>query len=436
MNTLTLASIQSFFQNSVVQAALLAGFLGLLIGWLIARLQAQRIINELSVENARLETEVDGEARHHHKQLEQLQSARESFSAHFSVLSQKALRQNSHQFLNLAEQNLKHHQTQAQSELKQRQQAIDNMVQPIREALSKTEQQILHIEKERKAAYSALSQQLETMAQSEVGLRQETHNLINALKRPDVRGRWGEISLKRLVELAGMIEYCDFTEQAHTATEDGGALRPDMVVRMPDHRELIIDAKTPLDGYLTAMDAENNELKITALQRHAKNLRERVRSLAGKSYWAQFKRSPDFVVLFVPGDQFLSAALEQDPQLLEDALNQKVVLATPSTLIALLRAVAFGWKQSVFSENAEIIRDLGEDLYKRIATLTEHFFKLGKSLNSSVDNYNKTLGSLEKQLLPGARKMAELGIQTKKETADLNPVEQTARSPSISDDSD
>jgi len=435
MNTLTLDSIQSYFQHPVVQAALLAGFLGLLLGWLIARLRAQKVINELSVENARLETEVDGEARHHHEQLEQLKSAREAFSEHFAALSQAALRQNSSQFLSLAEQNLKHHQTQAQSELQQRQQAIDNLVKPIREALSKTEQQIINIEKERKAAYSALSQQLETMAQNEIGLRQETQNLINALKRPDVRGRWGEMSLKRLAELAGMIEFCDFSEQAHTATEDG-SLRPDMIVRMPDHRELIIDAKTPLDGYIAAMDAENEDAKLTALKRHSKNVRERVRTLAGKNYWAQFKHSPDFVVLFVPGDQFLSGALEQDPQLLEDALGQKVVLATPSTLIALLRAVAFGWKQSVFSENAEKIRDLGEDLYKRIATLTEHFFKLGKSLNSSVENYNKTLGSLERQLLPGARKMAELGIQTKKETADLNPVEQSARPPSISDNSD
>lgn len=431
----TTQSLQQLINHPVVQAATLAAILGLVIGWLIAHLRAQKIINELSVENVRLETEIDGELRHHDEQLEQLKSAREAFSEHFAALSQAALRQNSSQFLSLAEQNLKHHQTQAQSELKQRQQAIDNMVQPIREALNKTEQQIVNIEKERKAAYSALSQQLETLAQNEIGLRQETHNLINALKRPDVRGRWGEMSLKRLAELAGMIEYCDFTEQAHTEAE-GGALRPDMVVRMPDHRELIIDAKTPLDGYLAAMDAENNELRLTALKRHAKNVRERVRTLAAKNYWAQFKHSPDFVVLFVPGDQFLTGALEQDPQLLEDALGQKVVLATPSTLIALLRAVAFGWRQSVFSENAEKIRDLGEDLYKRIATLTEHFFRLGKSLNSSVEHYNKTLGSLERQLLPGARKMAELGIQTKKETASLNPVEQTARPPSMDNEPD
>ncbi len=428
-----LEALQNFFLNPLVQAAILAGLLGLFIGWMIARLHAQKVINKLSVENARLETEVEGEARHHQEQLEQLKAARESFSQHFAALSQAALQQNSRQFLSLAEQNLKHHQTRAEAELQQRQQAIDNLVQPIREALKKTEQQILQIEKERKAAYSALSQQLETLAQNEIGLRQETHNLINALKRPDVRGRWGEMSLKRLAELAGMIEYCDFTEQAHTATEDG-ALRPDMIVRMPDHRELIIDAKTPLDGYIAAMDADSEEAKATALQRHAKNVRERVRTLAGKNYWAQFKHSPDFVVLFVPGDQFLAGALEQDPRLLEDALGQKVVLATPSTLIALLRAVAFGWKQSVFSENAEKIRDLGEDLYKRIATLTEHFVRLGKSLNASVENYNRTLGSLERQLLPGARKMAELGIQTKKETADINPVEQTARPPSIADD--
>jgi len=420
--------VPSFISAPIFLTALVSAILGLLIGYLLARLKGQHEIQSLGIQNARLETELEGDEEHYEEQLALLHDARDSLTHHFAALSQQALKQNSSLFLKLAGQNLKLQQHRASSELESRQQSIDSMLTPIKEALERTEKQIRHIEEERKTAYGALSQQIETLMRSEMDLRGETHNLIHALKRPDVRGRWGEMTLKRLAELAGMVEFCDFDEQAKTDSAEN-QLRPDMIVRMPDQRELIIDAKAPLDGYLAAIDADTDKEKQAALERHARNLRERMKALAGKTYWAQFKRSPDFVVLFVPGDQFLSAALSLDPQLMEDAMKNHIILATPSSLMALLRAVAFGWRQSVFSENAEKIRDLGEELYRRIATLTEHFQKLGKSINNSVEHYNKTLGSLERQLLPGAKRMTELGIQEKKSTAELTPIEQSTRPP-------
>lgn len=420
------------FITPTLQTILLSGGLGILIGYLIARLLAQQQIQQLSVDKARLETELEGDQEHYENQLALLHEARDSLTQHFAVLSQKALRQNNSLFLRLADQNLKLQQHRANSEIDKRHQAIDNLITPIKDALNRTEKQIQDIEKERQKSFGALSEQLQSLNTSELNLRSETQNLVNALKRPDVRGRWGEMTLKRLVELAGMVEYCDFDEQVK-AHNDGNLLRPDMIVRMPDHRELIIDAKAPLDGYLSAIDAVTDDDKLTAMKRHARNLRERMKSLAGKSYWSQFKNSPDFVILFLPGDQFLSAALEQDAQLMEDSMKHNVVLATPSSLMALLRAVAFGWKQSVFSENAETIRHIGEDLYQRIATLTEHFEKLGRNLSNSVECYNKTLGSLERQLLPGARKMTELGIQQKKKIVATTPIEQTVRAPTSKD---
>ena len=410
----------------VTQGIILAGSLGILIGYLVARLRAQREIQQLHIELARLETEQENDAEHYEEQLKLLHEARDSLTRHFAVLSHKALKQNNSLFLQLANQNLKLQQHRVQNELERKQQAVDALISPIHEALQRTEQQIRQIEKERQRSFGELASQVRKLAESETRLQAETQNLIQALKRPDVRGRWGEMTLKRLVELAGMVEYADFDEQV--SNSDGEQrLRPDMVIRMPDHRELIVDAKTPLAAYLEAIDASNDEQRKRALQQHARNLRQRMKELAAKRYWAQFDKSPDFIVLFVPGDQFLTAALEYDPDLLEDSLHNNVVLTTPASLIAMLRAVAFGWRQARFSQSAEEIRELGETLYHRISTLTEHFSRLGQSLNSSVEHFNRTVGSLEKQLIPSARKMYELGISTKKNPTTLAPVDKTAR---------
>ena len=324
----------------------------------------------------------------------------------------------------------------AQGDLEQREKAVENMVKPIREALEKTEHQMRDIEKDRKEAYGSLSKHLETMAEAHKTLQGETRNLVQALRRPEVRGQWGEMTLKRLAELAGMVEHCDFFEQEQVRDEDGAALRPDMVVRMPDGRDIIVDAKTPLDAYLSAAEASDDETRQKELQRHARKVRERVKELSAKAYWQQFKNTPDFVVLFIPGDQFLGAALDIDRKLLEDALADKVILATPTSFVALLRAVGYGWRQQSLAENAEHIRTVGEELYGRLATFGDYLSKLGRSLDSSVNHFNKAVGSFDTRILPSARKFTEMGIHAKKEIPPSEQVEKAARTVLTNTDED
>jgi DNA recombination protein RmuC len=269
---------------------------------------------------------------------------------------------------------------------------------------------------------------MELLAVGQSQLSRETRNLVTALRRPDVRGQWGEMTLKRLVELSGMTEHVDFNLQHHQQT-DSGAIRPDMIVHMPEQRDIIVDVKTPLDAYLAAVEAQDDEERSSQLRRHAQLVGARIRELASKSYWSQFERSPDFVVLFLPGDQFLAAALQESPGLIDDALRQNVMLATPTSLVALLKAVAYGWKQTVLADNAAQIRRLGEDVYKRLAVFGEHLGRLGKSLGSSVDSFNKAVGSLEQQVLPAARRFPELGLRVGRELEPIEPVANLARTP-------
>ncbi len=391
---------------------------GLLIG--LARVADKR------ASIAALETELEGERQRSAERLATIEQARRQLGESFEALSTRALRHNSEQFLRLAQENLKQYQVQAQADLTQKEKAIEGLVGPIRETLEKTERQIRQMETERKEAEGSLRAYLEGMTRTQQQLEVETRKLVQALRRPEVRGQWGEITLRRLAELAGMVEHCDFFEQETRAAEDG-PLRPDMVIRLPDRREIVVDVKTPLDAYLSAVETSDEAERGRHLAHHARKVRERMRELASKGYWAQFREAPDFVVLFIPGDQFLSAALERDPGLLEDALRSKVVLATPSSFIALLRAVAYGWRQQTVAENAERIRELGDELYRRLATFTEHLAKLGRSLGSSVDAYNRAVGSLERQVLPGARRFGELGISGKKELEALEPLERAVR---------
>lgn len=392
-------------------------------GWLIASHHLQKIISDLRNKNARLDTSLEMEQKHR-KEQEQI---RQEMGQLFGSLSHDALKSNNESFLKLAQEKLRQFQIHAQKDLEQKEKSVENMVKPIREALNKTEKQIRLMEHERKEAYGSLTRHLESMTQTQQLLQSETRNLVQALRRPEVRGQWGEITLKRLAELAGMVEYCDFYEQEHTHTEDG-AIRPDMIVRLPAGREIIVDVKTPLDAYISAIEAKDDEQREKELDRHLRNVKGRVRELASKSYWSQFKNSPDFVVLFIPGDQFLSAALERDHGLLEEALKQKVILATPTSLVALLRAIAFGWRQESLTENADLIRQLGEDLYKRLATFSEHLGKLGKNLGNSVESFNKSVGSLERQVIPGARKLHELGIESHKQLDTPEPIDKSVRS--------
>lgn len=398
----------------------------LLIGTLIAHLRAQKEIAVLQQQNSALTATLDTQRSAADEKIAALEKNRAQLSETFTALSSEALKNNNEQFLKLAQENLKQFNVQAQSELSKKEQSIEHMVKPIKELLEKTEKQIREIEHERKEAYGSISKHLESMAQTQQALHGETRNLVQSLRRPEVRGQWGEMTLKRLVELAGMVEHCDFFEQEHTATDEGN-IRPDMIVRMPGRREIVIDVKTPLDAYLNAVEANDDAQREQQMQHHARKVRERVRELASKRYWGQFKQSPDFVVLFIPGDHFLSAALERDTALLEDALKQKVILATPTSLVALLRAVAFGWSQQALTDNAEKIRDLGEELYKRLSTFTGHMAKVGKGLNSSLEHYNRAVGSFERQVMSGARKFTEMGISAGKEPESLEPIEKLAR---------
>ncbi|MCW8964305.1 MAG: DNA recombination protein RmuC [Gammaproteobacteria bacterium] len=374
-----------------------------------------------------LKAAIENEKRVAEEHIKGLQMAEAAMTEHFKALSGDVLRNSSEEFRKQATASFKQQQENADQLLKQREQSISSLIKPISEALKKTEEQIQNIEKSRHEAFGSLSSQIKLIHESNQQLQSETRNLVTALRRPEVRGQWGELTLKRLAELAGMVEYCDFVEQEQVV-EDGKASRPDMIVRMPDKRELIVDAKTPLDAYLSAIEAEDAGHREQFLAQHARNVRKRVDELSKKAYWSQFKHSPDYVVLFIPGEQFLTAALEQDGKLLEDALQNRVVLATPTTIIALLRAVAFGWRQIAVAENAEKIQELGEQLYKRVTTFVEHLTKVGKNLNNSVNAYNQAIGSLERQVLPGARKFEELGIQSKKQLSEPQTLEETPRS--------
>lgn len=387
---------------------LLAGALG----WFIAHLRDQKRLTELA-------TTLELERQAAQEKLAGLEQT-------FTALSARALKENNASFLQLAQETLKQFHVQAKGDLELKEKAVENMIKPVREALEKTEQQIRLMENERKEAYGSLTKHLETMTQTQQLLQGETRNLVQALRRPEVRGQWGELTLKRLAELAGMVEHCDFYEQEHTDTEEG-RLRPDMIVRMPGGREIVVDVKTPLDAYLSAVEATDDESRRKHLEHHARKVRERVRELSGKAYWTQFKSAPDFVILFIPGDQFLGAALDVDRTLLEDALKQKVILTTPTSFVALLRAVAYGWRQESLTANAELIRDVGEELYGRLATFSEHLMKLGRSLNGAVADYNKTVGSYEAKLLPGARKFSEMGVGGDKALEEPERIDKAVR---------
>lgn len=402
----------------------LLGLIGLLLGFAIGFLYKQMQLLKLSAE-------LDKQTALYDEKLAAVEQASNLAQENFNALSQSALKatldQGREMYTQMAEQNLKQHQMVAKVEMEKRETSIAGMVNPIKEALNKTEQQLQSMEKERAASLGSLNQQLHAVAETQNILQAETRNLVTALRRPEVRGQWGEITLKRLAELAGMVEYCDFTEQTSVRSEDG-LLRPDMIVRMPDQRELIIDAKTPLDAYLTAVQAESDEDKKAALVQHANIVRKRVRELAQKKYWDQFDKAPDYVVLFIPGDQFLSAALEVDSEIMEYALSNQVILATPTSLIALLRAVAFGWRQQAVAENAEKIQKLGEEMYARVTTFSEHMSKMGANLGKTVDFFNKAVGSMDRNVLSSARKFIELGIEEKKKLPQPEQIETQPRS--------
>jgi DNA recombination protein RmuC len=382
---------------------------GLLIG-LVVGAGAAYVCMRAAVASLRIKLE------HERARTAESESLDRDFSTRFDALAADALRKNNESFLELAS-----------AKLGQKEQAVDHLVAPLKEQLAKVDGKLQELEVVRKGAYSSLEEQVRQLSETQKELRSETGNLVSALRdRPNVRGRWGEIQLRRVVEMAGMLEHCDFETQHHVATDDG-IIRPDLVIKIPGGGSVVVDAKVAGQAYIESLDCKDDESRTVKLRDHARQVRDHVVKLGAKNYWAQFDPSPDFVVLFLPGETFLSAALEQDPALIEESVNNRVLIATPTTLIGLLRIVALNWRQEKVAESAKEVSELGRELYKRLATLTEHFAKVGDRLQSTVRAYNDSVGSFERSVLPGARKLKDHGIRSTSELAELRDIELAVR---------
>ncbi len=386
----------------------------------------QKEIRELEKKEVELQVRYEELLQKSSENIAFLQNGRREMSDSFKALSADILKNNSQSFLELAQTAMTSFQEKAKGDLELRKQSISHMVTPLQESLQRVDEQIHKIEKERISAYAGLTEQVRSMAASQVRLHSETENLVRALRTPTVRGRWGEIQLRRVVEMAGMVEYCDFIEQESVKTEQG-SLRPDLVVKLPNKKNIVVDSKAALQAYLEAMEAGDEQSKKAKLKQHARQIRTHLSQLGSKSYWEQFQPTPEFVVLFLPGENFFSAALEQDPELIEFGVDQRVILATPTTLIALLRAVSYGWRHEKISKHAEIIAELGKTLHERLRIMTGHFADLRKNLDRSVESYNKAVGSYESRVLVVARKFDEIDTSVVKAIEPLDMIDRNTR---------
>ena len=414
--------------------------LGLTIGavslWFITRTKLkyefERGRAQGETERAVLQTRLEEERKASQEKLTLLNNAEGKLADAFKALSADALRSNNQSFLDLAKQNLQTFQQTAKGELERRQNAIDDLIKPLKESLEKVDGKIGELEKSRVGAYSELREQVKTLAQSHIQLQAETGNLVKALRVPHVRGRWGEIQLRRVVELAGMLQYCDFVEQETVATEDS-RIRPDMIVRLPGNRTIVVDSKVPFDAFYESISTTDDEVRATRLKDHARLVRTHITALSRKSYWETVQPTPEFVLLFLPGETFYSAALENDPKLIEDGVSQGVIIATPTTLIALLKAVSYGWRQEQMADNAQEVSNLAKTLYDRLRVFTNHFDDIGRNLDRALDAYNKGVRSLESRVLVTARRFKERGAIAGEEIEILEPVDKAARPLSFDD---
>lgn len=404
-----------------------------------AELRAQILSanNDLNELRSILDTEREGKVRAETQLRETIQrldeekkmldEARSKLTDTFKALAGDTLDNSNRAFMNLAKETFDKVLAESRGDLGKRQEAIDGLVKPLAESLKRFEEHVTGIEKSRHGAYTSLEEQLKVLSASNTKLQEETGNLVTALRSPQVRGRWGEMTLKRVAELAGMSEHCDFTEQVTVENSDTTRIRPDMVVHLPAGREIVVDSKVPLEAYLNALSAKSEEHKKRDLAHHARQLRTHMNSLSEKAYWSQFKETPEFVVMFIPGESFFAAAVDQDHSLIEDGMKKRVIIATPTTLIALLHAVAYGWRQEQIAKNAQQISELGKQLYERMRVLSEHLVETGKGLEKASTAYNKAVGSMETRVFPAARKFKELGAVSGNDIAVVEPVETAIR---------
>src|SRR5579862_6401079 len=385
---------------------------------------------QLVESRARLESALELERKAGNEKIELLAKAgdraAEDLQNAFKALAADALKSNNSTFLQVAHETLKRFQSEAKSDLETRQKAVADLVSPVRESLSKVDAQIQQMEVARGEAYGDLRAQVQSLIATQRELQSETGNLVRALRTPNVRGRWGEIQLRRVVEIAGMLSYCDFAEQ-ETVTTESGRLRPDLVVKLPGGKQVVVDAKTPLQAFLDAFETQDEERRRDCLANHARQVRDHINTLSGKKYWEQFESTPEFVVMFLPGETFFSAALEQDTGLIEHGVLNRVIPASPTTLIALLKAINYGWNQEKLARNAQEISALGKELHERLKKLATHITAVGTNLDRAVEAYNQAVGSLESRVLVSARKFAELGAPVAEDIPEVEPIEKTAR---------
>ncbi len=399
--------------------------------------QAERVRQELIEEQrgrVSAETKLAETTKNLEEQKQLLDKAEEKLSTTFQALSGEALKSNNQAFLELAKESLNTVLSDAKGDLGQRQEAIRNLVAPLEKALGQYQGQVSELDRLRSQSYGELKQQIASLAQTEERLQKEAENLVSALRLPQVRGRWGEMTLKRVLELAGMSEHCDYVEQVSIQTEDG-RLQPDLIIHMPGKHQLVVDAKTPLSAYLDAIETKDEAVRRSSLNRHAQQLRDHMVKLSSKAYWNQFPQAPEYVIMFVPGESFFNAALECDRTLIEDGISSRVLLATPISLIALLRAIAQGWRQEQVAKNAQIIAELGKEVYRRFQTFLDHVGKTRKDLEQTVFSFNRMVGSIEGRVLPGVRRFRELGATSEGELPIIEPIEQIPRELTLQQDS-
>ena len=388
----------------------------------------QRELSSLKQQIAHLETVVEKERNATQEKITLLEDVRSSMTDAYKAISASALEQNNQSFMDLANTTLAKYMESAKADFELRSKAVKDVVAPVKEALAKYDEHVRSIERQREKAYGGLSEQLYALIKTQNDLQKETGKLVKAMRVPHVRGRWGEITLRRVAELAGMENRCDFFEQPTTSSEKG-MLRPDMIVILPENRQIVVDSKVPISAYLDALEAETEEERNEFLATHARHVQSHIQQLSQKTYWAQFQPAPEFVVMFIPGENFFSAALSQNTGLIEYGVERNVIPATPTTLITLLKTIAFGWRQEAMAENAKIISDLGSELYERLNTMAKHLHKLGREIDKVAGTYNQVVGSFERRVFTSARKFSELGINLKSDKALLAmaPVETKPR---------